>query len=115
MLQSHAWPGNIRELEHEIYQAAALVEEGLHIQTYHFSSQITRGESLMQEVLSERPGWKAAMDSLQRRLIEDALRACGGNVSQATKMLDIDRKTMYYQIKRLNIALSPKRMSEKSP
>ena len=53
MLQGYPWPGNVRELRNEIRRAAALAEEFGQIQTYHFASRITRGESLIQEAISD--------------------------------------------------------------
>jgi transcriptional regulator with PAS, ATPase and Fis domain len=127
MLQSYPWPGNVRELEHEIARAVALMEEGpdlrvrspegfrdsdsfgdaenrdLRIQTYHFSSRLTGGESLIQEILSARIGLSEAVERLQRRLIENALQECGGNRSQAARMLDIHQPNLVRLMKRLSI------------
>ncbi|MBI1929125.1 sigma 54-interacting transcriptional regulator [Candidatus Poribacteria bacterium] len=103
MLQSYPWPGNVRELRNVIRRAAALVEEGMRIQTYHFPAQITRGESLIQEILSEQAGILAAVERLQRRLIEDALRECGGNHTQAAKRLGVHRPSLIRLMKRLGI------------
>ncbi|MFQ6042183.1 MAG: sigma 54-interacting transcriptional regulator, partial [Candidatus Poribacteria bacterium] len=103
MLQSYNWPGNVRELESEIYRAAAFVEEGLPIHTYHFSSQITRGESLIREVLSERVSYSASLERFRRRLVEEALRECGGNRSEAARMLGMQRPNLVALIKRLGI------------
>ena len=103
MLQSYAWPGNVRELEHEIARAVALVEEGLRIQTYHFSSRVTREESLIQNVLSEPTGYRESLDRLSRRLVGEALRESGGNRTQAARRLKMDRSNLRALIKRLKI------------
>jgi len=113
MLVSYPWPGNVRELENEIARAVALVEEDpalhdaesrdLRIQTYHFSSRLTGGESLIQEILSARIGLSEAVERLQRRLIENALQECGGNRSQAARMLGIHQPNLVRLMKRLNI------------
>ncbi len=103
MLSSYPWPGNVRELRNEIRRACALVEDGLRVETYHFPPQITRGESLIQKILSEQFTLPAAEDQFQRRMIEDALRQCDGNRTQAAKMLGIDRRSLYERMKRLDI------------
>jgi transcriptional regulator with GAF, ATPase, and Fis domain len=108
MLQSYPWPGNVRELEHEIARAVALVEEGpdsrgLRIQTYHFSSRLTREESLIQNVLSEPTGYRESLDRFSRRLVEEALRESGGNHTQAARRLKMDRSNLRALIKRLKI------------
>jgi transcriptional regulator with GAF, ATPase, and Fis domain len=103
MLQSYSWPGNVRELRNVVRRAAALAEEGEQIQTYHFPSQITQGESLIQEILSERIGLSASLERLQRRLVENALQECGGNRTQAAQILQIHRSALARLIKRLGI------------
>jgi transcriptional regulator with PAS, ATPase and Fis domain len=106
MLQSYSWPGNVRELENEINRAAAFVEEGLKIQMYHFSPEVTQGESLIAEVLSKPFGYTEAVDQFRRRLIENALRECNGNRTQAAKRLKMDRSNLIDLIKRLGIGKS---------
>jgi DNA-binding NtrC family response regulator len=103
MLISYSWPGNIRELEHEIYRATALAEEGSQIQVYHFSSRITQGESLIQNIISERLELSAAIENLQRRMIENAIRECGGNHTQAAKLLGIHQPNLSRLMKRLGL------------
>ena len=103
MLQSYSWPGNVRELLNAIRRADALAEEGKQIQTYHFSSQITQGESLIQDIISERMGLSSSLELLQRRLIENALRECNGNRTQAAQMLNTQRPNLVRIMKRLGI------------
>ncbi|MBC8228671.1 sigma 54-interacting transcriptional regulator, partial [bacterium] len=103
MLASYSWPGNVRELRNVIRRAAAFVEEGMRIHTYHFPPHITQGESLIQEILSERTGLPASVERLQQRLIEDALRKCDGNRTQAARMLEMHRPNLIRLMKRLGI------------
>jgi DNA-binding NtrC family response regulator/ligand-binding sensor domain-containing protein len=103
MLKSYSWPGNIRELEHEIYRAVALAEDGSYIQTYHFSSQLTQGESLIQSIISEKIGLSESLELLQRRLIENALKECNGNRTRAARMLNTQRPNLLRIMKRLGI------------
>ena len=103
MLQSYAWPGNVRELRNVIRRAAAFVEKGKQIQAYHFPPQITQGESLIQAIISEQIGLSASLNRLQRRLIEDALKKCGGNRTHAARMLKIDRSNLIRLMRRLDI------------
>jgi DNA-binding NtrC family response regulator len=103
MLQSYSWPGNVRELLNAIRRADALAEEGKQIQTYHFSSQITQGESLIQGIISEKMGLSASLELLQRRLIENALRECNGNRTRAAQMLNTQRPNLVRIMRRLGI------------
>ena len=103
MLQSYPWPGNVRELRNMIRRAAALAEQGEQIQTYHFSPQITQGESLIQEVISQEVGFSESVKHFQRRLVEDALRESNGNRSEAARRLKMDRSNLRSLMKRLGI------------
>ena len=103
MLQSYAWPGNVRELEHEIYRAVALAQEGSRIQPYHFSSRVTHGESLIQEVLSEQVSYRELVDRFRRRVIEEALRENNGNRTAAARQLGMDRANLVAVMRRLGI------------
>ncbi|MFC1714221.1 sigma-54 interaction domain-containing protein, partial [Candidatus Poribacteria bacterium] len=103
MLQSYPWPGNVRELRNMVRRAAALAEQGEQILTYHFPPEITQGESLIQELLSDQLGLSAAVERLQRRLVENALQECGGNRTHAAQMLKIDRSNLIRLMKRLGV------------
>jgi DNA-binding NtrC family response regulator/ligand-binding sensor domain-containing protein len=103
MLQSYPWPGNVRELRNEVHRACALVEEGARIQSYHFSSQVTRGESLIQNIISEKLSYSDSLELFRRRLVENALKACNGNRHEAAKMLGMARPNLVALIKRLGI------------
>jgi DNA-binding NtrC family response regulator/ligand-binding sensor domain-containing protein len=103
MLVAYPWPGNVRELRNEIHRACVLAGDGSPIQIHHFSPQITKGESLIQEVLSEQLGLSASLEHLRRRMVEDALRETGGNRTQAAKRLRMDTANLRHLIKRLGI------------
>jgi len=103
MLQSYTWPGNVRELRNVIQRAAALAEEGAYIQTYHFPPQITHGESLIQEVLSQQENYTDSVIRFRRRFIEEILRECNGNRSEAARRLGMDRSNLRKLMKNLGI------------
>ena len=102
-LQSYPWPGNVRELRNVIRRAAALAEEGAQIQTYHFPPQITHGESLIQEVLSQQMDYTESVTRFRRRFIQEILRECDGNRSEAARRLGMDRSNLRNLMKRLGI------------
>lgn len=103
LLQGYNWPGNVRELENEINRAVALVEEGQKIQIYHFSSNVVGDEALIRDMLSEPLSYTEMVARLRKRLIENTLRECGGNKSQAAKKLGIHRSNLIRQMRKLGI------------
>jgi transcriptional regulator with GAF, ATPase, and Fis domain len=104
-LQGYHWPGNVRELENVIQLAAdyAVYEGTSVIQPYHFPSQIARGRPEMQDIISERLGYRESLDIFKRRLIEDALRESSGNRAEAARMLRMHRPNLVALIKSLGI------------
>jgi two-component system response regulator HydG len=103
ILQSYPWPGNVRELRNVVQRAAALVEEGKQIQVYHFPSQITRGESLIQDIISDATSYKESVDNFRRRLIAQVLKECNGNRHEAARRLNMARPNLIATMKRLGI------------
>ena len=103
-LQSYPWPGNVRELKNAINRAAALTREDEQIQTYYFPPEITRGESLIQDVIGSESSYSEAVQSFQRRFIEQVLRECEGNRHEAARRLKMHRSNLIRMIKRLGIS-----------
>lgn len=87
-LHQHWWPGNIRELE-AVLREAAIREDGGSLDGRHFHPV----PSLLPSagLSDEKP-----QDSLNRRgAAEDAVRRFQGNKTEAAKSLGISRKTLY--------------------
>jgi len=93
-LRAHAWPGNVRELENEMTRLAAAVRR-----------DEIRAEDLS---LPEGPGGpgtlKDAVAALERQMIDDALRACGGNKAQAARRLGLSRQGFLNKLRRIESA-----------
>jgi len=65
--------------------------------------EAAEGESLIQEVLFERTGYRKSLDRFSKRLVEEALRECNGNRTQAAKELGMDLSNLRALMKRLGI------------
>ncbi len=94
-LTVYAWPGNVRELKH-LVERAALLSRGGEI------SESTLGLPANPAAGKAPPD---AMDGLtldraERRMIEHALQASRGNVSQAARRLGVSRMTMRYRMEK---------------
>jgi DNA-binding NtrC family response regulator len=93
-LLAHPWPGNVRELEHVIERASLLAT----------------GDDITAADLQLRPRTEAAprledmtLEQVERYLIERALAAQGGNVSEAARVLGLSRSALYRRLASLGI------------
>jgi len=92
-LLAHDWPGNVRELRN-------VLERGI---------VLTTGSVLRPEQLGAlgdgQPGDKKplSLEQMERRHIAEILRQTAGNVSQAARVLDIDRATLYTKIRKYDL------------
>jgi transcriptional regulator with GAF, ATPase, and Fis domain len=105
-LQNYAFPGNVRELEHLIERAA--VKAG---------GRAITGEQIEEELAKQRsaePGlfdaqaargmpFHDAVASWERHLVEQALKASGGNKSDAARRLGIHRRLLYEKLTQLGM------------
>jgi two-component system, NtrC family, response regulator AtoC len=122
-LQRYAWPGNIRELRNVIEQAVLLGLDDLEILPGHLPLETMVPASRPPLTPSPPPPQEAAVasfaapsdadpyataprgllrgeiETLERQQILDALARCGGNQTQAAKLLGIARGTL---VSRLN-------------
>ncbi|GIX06667.1 MAG: sigma-54-dependent Fis family transcriptional regulator [Candidatus Poribacteria bacterium] len=102
-LLDYDWPGNVRELEN-VLQRAILLEES---QTLHLESlpPEVRSAAHLPALLGEEEE-VLPLDELERRAIQHALRVTEGNISQAARLLGINRVTLYRKLRRYHQASS---------
>jgi DNA-binding NtrC family response regulator len=98
-LQQHEWPGNVRELEHVIGRACMITESTM-IDITDLPKEIVR-KSNSSGMKPE--GISSLLAEQERRLLEEALQASGGNQSKAARRLGIGRDALRYKMKRFNI------------
>jgi DNA-binding NtrC family response regulator len=89
LLLGHAWPGNIRELDHAI-ERAVLLAQGDTVRAADFALRAGSGAA---QRLEDLP-----LEDVERLLIQKALSRYGGNVSQAAKALGLSRSALYRRI-----------------
>ncbi len=92
-LQSHSWPGNIRELYNVLERTFVLANEG---------QELTTPQLLEYTEISSRPETFNLQEN-EAFLIKSALAACQGNVSKAARKLGIDRNALYRRMKKYGI------------
>jgi DNA-binding NtrC family response regulator len=91
MLQ-YEWPGNVRELQNAIERAVV----------------VARGETVEDDLLplggeTTRPNGSRTLADAERQHVEEVLRQTAWNISQAARVLDIDRVTLYNKIRRYGL------------
>ena len=103
LLLAYNWPGNVRELLNAIEYAVVLCP-GEEIAVEHLPPRlIAPGANLSADLLA---GSKAALrghEDRQRQELLEALRACGGNQSEAARRLGVSRVTIWNRCKRLKV------------
>ncbi len=94
-LRAWPWPGNVRELENALESLAALSSgESLDL------SLLPSGRATVEVEEAPRAGLKERVDAYERGLIVAALRAAGGNRTEAVRALEIGRATLHDKLKK---------------
>jgi len=95
-LQRHSWPGNVRELEHCIESAVVLARREV-IEPEHLALPGDGGGAPASE--GYEPGMTLAEVELDH--IRRTLEHCGGNRSEAARLLGIGRNTLIRKLRAL--------------
>jgi hydrogenase-4 transcriptional activator len=111
------WPGNIRQLCNEVQRVVARAEDGMVITPEHLSPELKRTSvSITAPAASVTPITSAgsalsegmtlgdAMADLERRMIGEALRKHGGNISRAARELGLTRRGLYLKLERYQMS-----------
>jgi DNA-binding NtrC family response regulator len=96
------WPGNVRELEHCLERALILSRSGV-ILKEHLELSTNAFAADPMDSISIEEGFHAAVAKLERRLIERALAATGGNRSKAAELLKINRRLLYDKLREFGL------------
>jgi transcriptional regulator with GAF, ATPase, and Fis domain len=106
LLIEHDWPGNVRDLEHEIQRVVMLAPEGTQIAPDRFSEELLSARARSAGAVGRKGGRPLAqvLEDVERDLVREALLAYGGNRSQAARKLGLSRKGLLNKIKRYALA-----------
>jgi two-component system NtrC family response regulator len=94
-LSLHSWPGNVRELQNRV-QRAVIMADG---------KRVTARDLELTDTLSALPSQtlKEARESVEREMIQDALRRHRGKITSAAVELGVSRPTLYELMEKLGI------------
>ncbi len=101
-LLAYDWPGNVRELGNCIERAVATTHfEEIQVEDLpdKLRAKATRTPALSGHDLPEL----LTLEEVERRHVLRVLEACNGNRTDAAKMLDLDRKTLYRKLLRWGV------------
>ena len=98
-LAAQPWPGNIRELAHEI-ERAVIFSGGEPLQFAHLTGSAGHAAP---PAAWRNPVWRLpesgfTLDQVTTALIDEALRETGGNVSAAARRLGVTREFLRYRL-----------------
>jgi len=104
-LQEAPWPGNIRQLEHEIRRIVATVDPGTIIERRHLGASLkVRASSAKHEgSMVGDLNLKQQVENLERRLVTRAVDLAGGNLADAARRLGLSRNGLVMKMQRLCI------------
>jgi two-component system response regulator PilR (NtrC family) len=109
-LLAHDYPGNVRELEN-ILERAAIMETKNVISLASLPPNVTKivtpgaasGWNWQESLPDEGVYLDTEMDRLERNYIEKALEKCGGNRTEAAKLLNISLRSIRYRLQKHGI------------
>jgi two-component system NtrC family response regulator len=95
-LRLYLWPGNVRELRNRV-QRAVIMADG---------KRVTARDLELTDALSalRQQTLKEARESVEREMVQDALRRHNGKVTAAALELGVSRPTLYELMDKLGIA-----------
>jgi two-component system, NtrC family, response regulator len=93
-LNLHRWPGNVRELQNRVRRATIMADAK------------RTGDLELTDTLSALPPQtlKEARESIEREMVQEALRRHKGKVTAAALELGISRPTLYELMEKLGVA-----------
>jgi two-component system response regulator HydG len=96
-LLAYSWPGNVRELRNVIERAVALTRyEQIAIEDLPEKIRNYRSDQVV--VGGHDPAELLPMEEVERRYIQHVLNTVGGNKTTASRILGLDRKTLYRKL-----------------
>ncbi|MBF4692424.1 sigma-54 interaction domain-containing protein [Fusibacter ferrireducens] len=117
-IMAYHWPGNVRQLENFIEQAANFIQEDI-IDVNQLTkvpwdksgadAQILHPTMRLNDDSNPTDDLNTALNNLiedtEKQMISMALIKCNGNKTKAAELLEINRTVLYKKMKRLNMAL----------
>ncbi len=91
----HDWPGNVRELRNALERGAVVAAQAGLLRPADLGLAGAPGAT---------PAGPSSLEEIERRHVGSVLAHCAGNVSQAARLLGIDRVTLYNKMKKYGLS-----------
>jgi Nif-specific regulatory protein len=104
-LVAHSWPGNVRDLQHEVERAVAMVEDARMIDVENLAPELQGFPRARAVALGSDESLQDLVERIERDLVTHALTKTKGNRSHAAKLLGISRRGLLNKIARYEIDL----------
>lgn len=95
MMLKYDWPGNVRQLQHELEKIVVFKSPNASITTKDLSTEIL---GYMSTAIPSKLTLKEAVAHFCRYYIEETLKLVGGDKTKAAKLLDISRRNLYNKL-----------------
>lgn len=113
LLKQYTWPGNVRELENMVERGVILADNHSVIEItdlfVNTDMLISDQESVTDDNKLDESRWASRLldsgcqlESLEEKLITNAMERSSNNVASAARLLGISRPTLAYKLKKLN-------------
>jgi len=100
--ERYDWPGNVRELENLLERLVVLARTD-RVTEADLPEPLRRELPRFGGARIELPAGGISLEEVERGLLEEALRRCAGNQSQAARFLGITRQTLLYRMKKFEL------------
>ncbi len=113
VLRNYSYPGNVRQLRHEIERAMIFFGDEPELRLHRLSEEMRRVHRTPGDVEpalarhAAEPGLRERRHEAERGIVEDALRRCGYNLTRTAAALGITRQGLRKKLIRLGMAPGP--------
>ena len=111
-LQHYPWPGNVRELKN-VMERAIVLSGGKPLDVSHFplEAYTAKEKSPLQDKQSGNSlELNSAIEALEAKMIDAALRDTGGNKIKAARLLNISERSLWYKLKKYHLEYADVRL-----
>jgi Nif-specific regulatory protein len=99
MMMAYHWPGNVRELENCIERAVLMSNDDV-IHGHHLPPSLQTAEA---SGTTQKNSLTVTLESVEREIIQDALKSARGNMAKAARALGLTERQMGLRVQKYGI------------